>query len=84
MPSIYRRADAIDAFARHFFDVTPRVRMLCLASLVMAVAGSAFEGAWSALGFFYYHHPDIGGVPRWLPGIYLHVALLAGSLNSDA
>lgn len=50
-------------------------------SLVMAVAGSGFEATWSALGFFNYHHPDIAGVPRWLPGIYLHVALIAGPLE---
>ena len=36
---------------------------------------------WSALGFFHYRHPDLGGVPRWLPGIYLHVALVAPSLE---
>ena len=50
-------------------------------SLALALAGSAFEATWSALGFFYYRHPDIAGVPRWLPAIYLHVALLAGPLE---
>jgi hypothetical protein len=54
---------------------------LIVYSLIMAVAGSAFEGGWSALGFFHYLHPDIAGVPRWLPGIYLHVALAAGPLE---
>ncbi|HXU67739.1 MAG TPA: hypothetical protein VN947_00345 [Polyangia bacterium] len=61
--------------------VRGRAPWLIAYSLVMAVAGSAFEATWSALGFFWYHHPDIGGVPRWLPGIYLHVALVAGPLE---
>ncbi|MGZ3440750.1 MAG: hypothetical protein ACXVDD_14605 [Polyangia bacterium] len=47
----------------------------------MAVAGSGFEASWSAFGFFFYRHPDLAGVPRWLPGIYLHVALIAGPLE---
>jgi hypothetical protein len=61
--------------------VRDREPWLIAYSLVMAVAGSAFEATWSALGFFAYHHPDIAGVPRWLPGIYLHVALVAGPLE---
>ncbi|HEX8954017.1 MAG TPA: hypothetical protein VF945_19315 [Polyangia bacterium] len=61
--------------------VRGRATWLIAYSLVMAVAGSAFEATWSALGFFYYRHPDIAGVPRWLPGIYLHVALVAGPLE---
>lgn len=61
--------------------VRGRPAWLIVFSLVMALAGSAFEAGWSALGFFYYRHPDIAGVPRWLPGIYLHAALLAGPLE---
>jgi hypothetical protein len=61
--------------------VRDRAPWLIAYSLVMGVAGSAFEATWSALGFFAYHHPDVGGVPRWLPGIYLHVALVAGPLE---
>lgn len=61
--------------------VCGRAAWLIVFSLVMAVAGSAFEAGWSALGFFYYRHPDVAGVPRWLPGIYLHAALLAGPLE---
>ncbi len=53
------------------------VRWVVAFSLVTAVAGTVFEGAWSALGFFHYENPDVIGVPRWLPGIYLHVAPLA-------
>jgi hypothetical protein len=47
----------------------------------MAVAGTLFEASWSALGFFHYLHPDVIGVTRWLPGIYLHAGLLAGPLE---
>jgi len=61
--------------------VRGRATWLIAYSLVMAVAGSGFEALWSSLGFFYYRHPDIAGVPRWLPGIYLHVALVAGPLE---
>jgi hypothetical protein len=61
--------------------VRDRPAWLIAYSLLMAVAGSAFEGGWSALGFFHYVRPDVAGVPRWLPGIYLHVALVAGPLE---
>ncbi len=46
-------------------------------SLVTAVLGACFEAVLSSTGAFYYHHPDFMGVPRWLPGIYLHAALFA-------
>jgi hypothetical protein len=61
--------------------VRGRANWLIAYSLVMAVAGAGFEAFWSSLGFFYYRHPDVLGVPRWLPGIYLHVALVAGPLE---
>lgn len=54
---------------------------LIVYSLLMAVAGTLFEAGWSALGFFHYYVPDAIGVPRWLPGIYLHAALVAGPLE---
>jgi hypothetical protein len=50
-------------------------------SVVVAVGGSAFEATWSALGFFRYLVPDFAGIPRWLPGIYLHVAFLTADLE---
>ncbi len=46
-----------------------------------AIVGPAFEGTWSALGFFHYHHPDFIGVARWLPALYLHVGVAAVSLG---
>jgi hypothetical protein len=50
-------------------------------SLLVALGGSAFEATWSALGFFRYLVPDFAGIPRWLPGIYLHVAFLTADLE---
>jgi hypothetical protein len=61
--------------------VRGRAGWLVVYSLLTAAAGTLFEAGWSALGFFAYHHPDFLGVPRWLPGIYLHVALVAGPLE---
>jgi hypothetical protein len=60
--------------------VYDRPRWLILYSLLLALAGSGFEASWSALGFFFYRSPDVAGVPRWLPAIYLHAALVAGPL----
>jgi hypothetical protein len=53
---------------------------LVIFSLLVAAGGTLFEAGWSRLGFFYYNVPDFIGVPRWLPGLYLHVALLAASM----
>jgi hypothetical protein len=61
--------------------VRDRPLWLILYSLATAAAGTLFEAGWSRLGFFYYSHPDFIGVARWLPGIYLHAALLAGPLE---
>ncbi len=49
-------------------------------ALGLAVVGSLFEGALSATGAFHYLRPDFLGIPRWLPGIYLHAGLIAGEL----
>ena len=49
-------------------------------SLVLALGGSAYEGWWSSTGAFAYAAPDVGGVPIWLPGLYLHGAPLALSV----
>jgi hypothetical protein len=50
-------------------------------SVATAIGGCLFEGALSATGAFYYNEPDFVGVPRWLPALYLHVALLTGPLS---
>jgi hypothetical protein len=54
---------------------------LVVYSVLVALGGTAFEGTWSALGFFRYQEPDFYHVPRWLPGIYLHVAFLTAGLE---
>ena len=41
-----------------------------------AVGGPLFEAALSATGGFFSRHPDVLGVPIWLPALYLHVAFL--------
>src|SRR6185503_2411797 len=64
--------------ARVLRGVTP---WLVVYSIVIGLAGPLFEAFWSSLGFFHYSAPDLLGVPRWLPGIYLHVAFLAAGLE---
>lgn len=54
---------------------------LIVYSMLTAIGGTLFEASWSALGFFHYNAPDGLGVPRWLPGIYLHVAFLTAGLE---
>ena len=54
---------------------------LIVYSVAVGIGGTLFEAGWSALGFFHYHHADFLGVPRWLPGIYLHVAFLTAGLE---
>lgn len=45
-------------------------------SLSNALGGPAFEALLSSTGAFAYHQPDVARVPIWLPGLYLHVAVL--------
>jgi hypothetical protein len=52
-------------------------RWVIVYALVTAVCGVGFEAALSRLGGFAYTRPDFIGVPRWLPGLYLHAALAA-------
>lgn len=60
----------------------PRRRWIVPYALLVAVGGTLFEAALSSTGAFHYRAPDLLGVPRWLPGIYLHVALLAAPLTA--
>jgi hypothetical protein len=50
---------------------------LIVFSVGVAVAGTLYEGALAGAGGFAYHHHDFFHVPFWLPGLYLHGALLA-------
>jgi hypothetical protein len=44
--------------------------------VLAAIAGPAVEAALSAAGAFEYHHPDIAGIPWWLPGLWANGGLL--------
>ena len=51
-------------------------------SVVAVIGGCAFEATLSSTGAFSYHHPDWGGIPRWLPGIYAFVGIVAARLEA--
>jgi hypothetical protein len=57
--------------------VRSMARWVVVYALVTAVCGVGFEAGLSRLGGFAYVRPDGLGVPRWLPGLYLHAALAA-------
>ena len=58
-----------------------RAPWMVLYSIGVATGGTLFEAALSSTGTFHYHHPDLLGVPCWLPAIYLHAALFAGPMQ---
>lgn len=43
----------------------------------LAICGTSFEALLSSTGAFHYVRPDLGPVPSWLPGLYLHGGPLA-------
>ena len=51
------------------------------AGLAFAAGGPLFEAALSATGAFSYRHPDMLGVPVWLPALYLHLSLLTRQIH---
>lgn len=55
-------------------------RTLVLQAIGMAIVGTAVEALLSKLGLFRYLVPTVGGVPVWLPGLYLHGAFLVRAL----
>ena len=57
-----------------------RPRWLVWHALQLAVVGPMCEAALSWAGTFHYVHPDVLGVPRWLPGIYLAAGLASGEM----
>lgn len=52
-----------------------------LFSVVTAITGTLIEMILVAAGAFTYLHPDILGVPYWLPGIYACASLAVGDLG---
>ena len=58
-----------------------RPRWVVMHSLQLAAVGPLLEAALSRVGAFRYVHPDVIGVPRWLPGIYLAAGLVTAELG---
>ena len=52
-----------------------------LLALVTAITGTLIEMTLAATGVFSYLHPDIFGVPYWLPCIYACASLAIGDLG---
>ncbi|HVB73235.1 MAG TPA: hypothetical protein VNE38_06725 [Ktedonobacteraceae bacterium] len=50
-------------------------------SLITAISGTLVEMILVAAGAFSYVHPDLLGVPYWLPGIYACASLALGDLG---
>jgi len=50
-------------------------------SLVTAITGTLIEMILVSAGAFAYLHPDMLGVPYWLPGIYACASLALGDLG---
>jgi hypothetical protein len=57
-------------------------RAAVILSLILAVVGPVGEALLSSTGLFAYDHPDLGLVPSWLFGIYLHGALAMVQLEA--
>lgn len=47
---------------------------------IVAVIGTAVEITLSSFDLFYYNHPDIFGVPLWLPFLYVAASVAIGLL----
>ena len=60
-----------------------RSRSVVLHSLLLAAVGPLCEAALARAGLFHYLHPDVLGVPRWLPGIYLAAGLATASIGQQ-
>ena len=57
------------------FDRTSRGLLLAVG---LAVIGPAVESFLGQLNLYHYTHPDLFGVPCWLPFLYLHISQAAG------
>lgn len=49
-------------------------------SLVTALVGCLVEITLIAFGLFFYHQPDLWGIPFWLPFLYISAACSVGNL----
>jgi hypothetical protein len=50
-------------------------RWVLVFGALAAACGVASESGLSAMGMFRYVNPDVLGVPRWLPALYLHASV---------
>ncbi len=62
--------------------VRGRAAWTAIYSLLVAAGGVLIEYTLSSLGGFRHTRVDFFHVPRWLPAIYLHAALLATTLDA--
>jgi hypothetical protein len=60
------------------FDRTPQG---AFAALLTAMLGVMVEAGVALTGTYYYTHPDIFGVPAWLPALYLTACVSVGNLG---
>jgi hypothetical protein len=83
-------ASMLDSIARvgllilvylNFWLLAGRSWQNLLLSLVTAITGTLIEMTLVAAGAFSYVHPDILGVPYWLPCIYACASLAVGDLG---
>lgn len=65
----------------NFWLLTGRSWQSLLLALVVAITGTLVEMTLAAAGAFSYLHPDILGVPYWLPCIYACASLAVGDLG---
>jgi hypothetical protein len=65
----------------NFWLLTGRGWQNLLLSLVTAITGTLVEMTLVAAGAFSYLHPDIFGIPYWLPCIYACASLAVGDLG---
>jgi hypothetical protein len=53
-----------------------------LYTIMVAAVGSVVEAAIAGIGLFRHHHPEVAGVPLWLPLLYANAAPLLATSHS--
>jgi hypothetical protein len=83
-------ATALNSFAKvgllaviylNFWVLTGRGWQNLLLSIVTAITGTLIEMTLVAAGAFSYLHPDLIGVPYWLPLLYVCASLAIGNVG---
>ncbi len=65
----------------NFWMIAGRNWQSLVLSAVTAITGTLVEMVLVAAGAFFYVHPDMLGVPYWLPGIYVCASLAVGDIG---